>query len=338
MKPQRILDPEDDSVDEITLRPQSLQEFVGQKEILENLRIFIQAARKRKQSLDHVLLSGPPGVGKTTLANIVAREMGTDIIVTSSRVLLKGADLARLLTTLKDKEVLFIDEIHGLHRGLEELLYPSMEDFKLDIIVGEGITAQTVQVPLKPFTLVGATTRSGLISEPLKNRFGIQLRLDYYNEDDIAQIVLRSSDILKTKINKESAIEIAKRSRKIPRIANHLLKRIRDFAEVQSVKGNIDLDICKLAFERLGIDELGLEHTDRQILKLMIERYKGGPVGIKSISILIGEEERTIEDNYESFMVRIGLINRTPSGRVVSEMAYKHLNLNYHNEKDNTIF
>ena len=311
----RILNPEDKSSDDLSLRPDNLTDFIGQKDILENLRVFIEAAKKREASLDHVLLSGPPGLGKTTLAGIVAKEIGSNLTVTSAQVISKGADLARFLTMLNEKDILFIDEIHSLNRNLEEILYPAMEDYKIDLVVGEGITAQTVQIPLKKFTLVGATTRSGMISEPLKNRFGIQFRLEYYSDEEMARIVSRSAKL-----------EIGKRSRKTPRIANHLLKRIRDFAEVQN-NGRITLDVCKSSLQKLGIDHLGLDNMDRQILTCMIERYKGGPVGLKAIAVIVGEEERTIEDSYESYLVRIGLILRTPSGRMASELAYQHMGL-----------
>jgi len=322
----RILNPEDKSDDDNSLRPENLNDFIGQKEILENLHIFIQAAKKRDSALDHVLLSGPPGLGKTTLAGIIAKEIGSNLVVTSAQVISKGADLARFLTMLNEKDILFIDEIHSLNRNLEEILYPAMEDYKIDLVVGEGITAQTVQIPLKKFTLVGATTRNGMISEPLRNRFGIQFRLDYYSDEEMAQIVSRSARILNINIEKEACLEIGKRSRKTPRISNHLLKRIRDFAEVKN-DGRIDLEICKSSLQKLGIDHLGLDNMDRQILTCMIERYKGGPVGLKAIAVVVGEEERTIEDSYESYLVRSGLVLRTPAGRVASELAYKHLNL-----------
>ncbi|MCE9498978.1 MAG: Holliday junction branch migration DNA helicase RuvB [Leptospira sp.] len=336
MTGNRILNPEDSSADEAVLRPEFLSDFIGQKEILSNLAVFIESARKRNKALDHVLISGPPGLGKTTLARIIAKEIDSSITVTSAQVVTKGGDLAKFLTLLGDKDLLFIDEIHSLSRGLEEILYPAMEDYQIDLVVGEGISAQSVQIPLKPFTLVGATTRSGMLSEPLKNRFGIQFRLDYYNDPEMCQIVKRSAKILEIEIDEDAAYEIGTRSRKTPRIANHLLKRIRDFAEVKNYSG-IQLDLCKTALEKLGIDSLGLDHLDRMILDCMIERYKGGPVGIKPIAVIVGEEERTIEDSYEPYLVRSGLINRTPSGRVATKLAYDHLNRKA-NEPDNLLF
>lgn len=321
---ERLVNPENKAEEDIFLRPSSLDEFIGQKEILENLKVFIHAARKRGKALDHVLLSGPPGLGKTTLANIISKEIGSNLTVTSAQVISKGADLARFLTVLSDKDILFIDEIHSLGRGLEEILYPAMEDFQIDIVIGEGITAQSVQIPLQPFTLVGATTRSGLISEPLKNRFGIQLRLEYYTDEEMQKIVERSAKLMNLDIEKEASFEIGKRSRKTPRIANHLLKRVRDFADVQN-EGKLDLAICRSALEKLGIDSLGLDSIDRQILECIVDRYRGGPVGLKPIAVVIGEEEKTVEETYEPYLVRIGLINRTPSGRTASEKAYEHL-------------
>ncbi|MCB1158349.1 MAG: Holliday junction branch migration DNA helicase RuvB [Leptospiraceae bacterium] len=334
LQDKRILDPDTESPDEISLRPEKLSDFIGQKENLENLAVFIEAARRRGRPLDHVLISGPPGLGKTTLASIIANEMGSDVTITSAKVVSSPKDLARFLARLEEKDILFIDEIHSLNRGLEEILYPAMEDYKIDVVTGEGLTAQTLQIPLKPFTLIGATTRSGMISEPLKNRFGIHLRLDYYSDEDMQTIVLRSAKILGIKIDKDSAAEIGKRSRKTPRIANHLLKRIRDFAEILSVNGDITLPICKSSLEKLGIDYLGLDNLDRDILRNMIERYNGGPVGLKSIAVIVGEEEKTIEESYEPYLVRIGLINRTPSGRIVSDKAYEHLGIKFYGKKE----
>lgn len=334
---ERIFQPEDSSTDEESLRPVKFDDFIGQKEILENLKIFIEACKKRGTSLDHVLLSGPPGLGKTTLAGIIAGELQSNLTITSAQVISKGADLARFLTLLNEKDILFIDEIHSLSRNLEEILYPAMEDYKIDLVLGEGITAQSVQIPLKNYTLVGATTRNGMISEPLKNRFGIQLRLEYYTDEEMKQIVTRSASILNLDIEESACLEIGKRSRKTPRIANHLLKRVRDFADVKN-NGFVSIEVCKNALEKLGVDELGLDNTDRKILECMIERYRGGPVGLKSIAVIVGEEERTIEDTYEPYLVRIGLINRTPGGRVVSNLAYQHLKLEKRFEERNFLF
>jgi holliday junction DNA helicase RuvB len=331
LKKNPFTDPDDKIKDEESLRPDSFKAFIGQKEILSNLKVFIESAKKRNSSLDHILLSGPPGLGKTTLATIIAKEMNSNVTVTSAQVISKGADLARFLTLLGENDILFIDEIHSLGRNLEEILYPAMEDYKIDLVVGEGITAQSVEIPLKKFTLVGATTRSGMISEPLKNRFGIQFRLEYYSDSEMAEIVKRSASLINISITEEACLEIGKRSRKTPRIANHLLKRIRDFAEIEN-GGIIDIQLCKGSLEKLGIDSLGLDNMDRQILSCMIERYSGGPVGLKAIAVVVGEEERTIEDSYESYLVRIGLIKRTPSGRVATEQAYQHLKYDYTRE------
>lgn len=334
---ERILDPKNSIDDDISLRPEKLADFVGQKATIENLKVFIEASKRRNSALDHVLLSGPPGLGKTTLAGIIAKEIGSNITISSAQAISKGADLAKFLTILQDKDILFIDEIHSLSRGLEEILYPAMEDYKIDLVIGEGLTAQSVQIPLKPFTLVGATTRSGMISEPLKNRFGIQLRLDYYSDEEMTLIVKRAAKLLNLKIDEGASVEIGKRSRKTPRISNHLLKRIGDFALVKG-NGVIDLHICKDALNKLGIDELGLDDIDRRILTCIIERYNGGPVGLKPIAVILGEEEKTIEESYESYLVRVGLINRTPSGRVATKMAYEHLKKDFPDEKRSLFF
>lgn len=321
-----------------SLRPSRLTEFIGQKEVLENLSVYIQAAKKRNGALDHVLVSGPPGLGKTTLAGIIAFELGSGVTVTSAQVITKGADLAKLLTTLNKNDILFIDEIHSLNRKLEEILYPAMENFQIDLIVGEGITAQSVQIPLKPFTLIGATTRSGLISDPLKSRFGIQLRFDYYSDDEMAVIVKRSAQILGFPIDNGAAFEIGRRSRKTPRIANHLLKRIRDFAEIEN-QSIITIELTKKALQKMAIDELGLDLVDRQILDCLIRRFKGGPAGLKSISAVVGEEEKTIEDVHEAYMVRTGLMQRTPMGRIATDMAYAHLKIQREEtDAENTLF
>lgn len=314
------------SEDEPNLRPKKLAEFIGQKPVLSNLSVYIEAAKKRSAPLDHVLISGPPGLGKTTLANIIANELSVSFTPTSAPAISKGADLVRFLTLLKTNEVLFVDEIHGFQKKQEELLYPAMENYFVDLVVGEGVTANALQIQLQPFTLVGATTRSGMVSEPLKSRFGIHLKLDYYTDEEMETIVHRSADLLQISLGKGVAEEIGKRSRKTPRIANHLLKRVRDFAEVQN-ETIVQLETCRYAFQRMGVDELGLDSVDRNILEILIQRYKGGPVGIKPIAVVIGEEERTIEDTYEPFLVRIGLVDRTPQGRVATEKAYQHLGL-----------
>lgn len=316
--------------DEPSLRPTKLSEFIGQKEVLANLSVYIEATKKRKNPLDHVLISGPPGLGKTTLANIIANELDVPFTPTSAPAISKGADLVRFLTLLKTNEVLFVDEIHGFVKKQEELLYPAMENYFVDLVVGEGVTASALQIQLQPFTLVGATTRSGLVSDPLKSRFGIHLKLDFYSDEEMAIIVDRSAALLSVKLEKNVAFEIGKRSRKTPRIANHLLKRVRDFGEVKNEK-SITIDTCLYAFDRMGIDYLGLDPVDRQILNILINRYSGGPVGIKPIAVVVGEEERTIEDTYEPFLVRAGLIDRTPSGRVATKLAYEHLNINHPN-------
>lgn len=304
---------------------------------MSNLKTFIYSAKKRNVALDHVLISGPPGLGKTTLANIIANELNVRFTATSAPAISKGADLGKFLTQLSPKEVLFIDEIHAFQKKLEELLYPAMENFILDFVAGEALTAQAIQIPLHPFTLIGATTRAGSVSEPLRNRFGIHLKLDYYSDQEMAEVVSRSAKIFNLQLEDGVALSIAKRSRKTPRIANHLLRRVRDFSEVAG-STKITQDICKLAFQELGIDELGLDEMDRKILKIIIERFNGGPVGLKPISSILGEEERTIEDSYESYLVRIGLIDRTPQGRIVTPKAYEHLGLPEKFEKHPALF
>jgi len=310
--------------DEPKLRPTKLNDFIGQKEALANLSVYIESAKKRKEPLDHVLVSGPPGLGKTTLAQIIANEMETNFTPTSAPAISKGADLVRFLTLLRPGEIFFLDEIHGLIKKQEELLYPAMENFFVDLVVGEGVTANAVQIQLQPFTLVGATTRSGLVSEPLKTRFGIHLRLEYYSDIDMETIVNRSAKILGISLGTEVAMEIGKRSRYTPRIANHLLKRVRDFAAVQG-KQSIELITAEYAFDQMGIDKFGLDATDRNILAILVDRYNGGPVGLKPIAVVLGEEERSLEETYEPFLVRKGFIDRTPSGRVATNLAYQHL-------------
>ncbi|BDA80107.1 Holliday junction ATP-dependent DNA helicase RuvB [Leptospira kobayashii] len=317
-----------ESIDEPQLRPTKLSEFIGQREVLENLSVYIEAAKKRRSPLDHVLISGPPGLGKTTLANIIANELSVAFTSTSAPAISKGADLVRFLTLLKTNEVFFVDEIHGFVKKQEELLYPAMENYFVDLVVGEGVTANALQIQLQPFTLVGATTRSGLVSDPLKSRFGIHLKLDFYSDEEMAIIVDRSAKLLSVVLEEGVALEIGKRSRKTPRIANHLLKRVRDFGEVRNEK-SVGITTCRFAFDRMGVDHLGLDGVDRQILDILINRYSGGPVGIKPIAVVLGEEERTIEDTYEPFLVRIGLIDRTPAGRVATRAAYEHMGYPY---------
>ncbi len=313
---------------ELSLRPKFLNEYIGQDKVKENMKICIEAAKKRDQPLDHVLLYGPPGLGKTTLANILANEMNTNIKVTSGPAIEKPGDLAAILTTLSENDVLFIDEIHRMNRNVEEILYPALEDFTLDIIIGKGSSARSIRLDLPKFTLVGATTRVGSLSTPLRDRFGIINRLELYNTEDLDTIVRRSADILGLTISKEASLEVAKRSRGTPRIANRLLKRVADFGLVLG-DGNITLDIARLALNKLEIDNLGLDNTDKKILESIIYNYKGGPVGIETLTATIGEESGTIEDVYEPYLMQIGFIARTPRGRIATPLAYEHLGIEY---------
>lgn len=306
------------------LRPLSFSDFTGQQQVLENLKIFVKAANLRSEALDHTLFHGPPGLGKTTLANILAHELDVGIKVTSGPVLDKPGDLAGLLTNLEERDVLFIDEIHRLSPIVEEYLYSAMEDYKIDIMIESGPNARTVQIALNPFTLVGATTRSGLLTSPMRARFGISSRLQYYNTELLTTIVERSASILKVPITMESAIEIAGRSRGTPRIANALLRRVRDFAQIKG-NGNIDISIAKIALEALHVDAHGLDEMDNKILTTIIEKFKGGPVGITTLATAVSESAETIEEVYEPFLIQQGFIVRTPRGREVTEAAYKHL-------------
>jgi len=311
---------------DLTLRPQGFDEFVGQEKLKENLKIFISAAKKRKEHLDHALFYGPPGLGKTTLAHIIAHEMGVDVKSTSGPVLEKAADLAGILTNLNDKDILFIDEIHRLSHVVEEYLYPAMEDFTLDIMIEKGPAARSIKLPLKKFTLIGATTRAGLLTSPLRSRFGVVGRLDYYNTEDLLKIVLRSAKILNIVIDKDGANEIACRSRGTPRVANRLLRRVRDFAQVKA-KGKINKEIAESALQMLDVDQLGLDEMDKKILETIAMKFKGGPVGIGTLAVAVGEEADTIEEVYEPFLIQEGLLHRTPRGREVTDRAYKHLEI-----------
>lgn len=309
---------------ESTLRPQKLKDYIGQDKVKENMKIYIEAAKKRGEPLDHVLLYGPPGLGKTTLANIISNEMKSNIKVTSGPAIEKPGDLAAILTTLNQYDVLFIDEIHRLNKTVEEILYPALEDYTLDIVIGKGPEAKSIRIDLPKFTLIGATTKAGSLTTPLRDRFGIVNRLELYSIEDLATIVERSSKILNIKIDKASSLEIARRSRGTPRIANRLLKRVRDYAMVIG-NGVVSLEITKHALNRLEIDEIGLDNIDRKILKTMITTYGGRPVGIETIATTIGEEVDTIEDVYEPYLLQIGFIARTPRGRIVTPLGYDHI-------------
>ncbi len=311
---------------EAGLRPRALAEFVGQRELKEHLSIVLEAARKRGQSVDHLLFAGPPGLGKTTLAGIVATEMDSHLHITSGPALERAGDLAAILTKLEEGDVLFVDEIHRLSRAVEEILYPAMEDFQLDIVVGKGPAASSIRLTMPPFTLVGATTRTGMITGPLRDRFGLVARLDYYDAEELQQIVVRAAGILRVEIDEAGAWEIARRSRGTPRIANRLLRRVRDFAEVRH-DGSVTDDIAREGLKLFGVDDLGLDKIDRAILRAMCEQFNGGPVGLSTVAISVGEQPDTVEDVYEPFLIQQGMIARTPRGRVAMPAAYQHLGL-----------
>jgi holliday junction DNA helicase RuvB len=312
--------------EEPTLRPQHLAEYVGQSVLKESLLIALKAAQQRKEALEHLLLSGPPGLGKTTLASIVAKEMGVNLKATSGPIIERSGDLAALLTNLQPFDLLFIDEIHRLPRMVEEVLYPAMEDFQLDIMIGKGPTARAIRLQLPPFTLVGATTRAGKVSAPLRDRFGLSFRLEFYQPEELMEIVRRSAQVLKVELTEDGAKEVAQRSRGTPRLANRLLRRVRDFAEVKR-KGKVDREVADAALKLLEVDALGLDRMDRRILLSVIEKYSGGPVGVETLALSVGEEPETVEDVYEPFLVQMGFLQRTPSGRKATPLAYRHLSI-----------
>ncbi len=334
----RIVSSEYDSIQdsevENNLRPKTLDDYIGQEQVKSNLRIYIESAKMRGEALDHVLLYGPPGLGKTTLSGVIANEMGVNIRTTSGPAIEKQGDLAAILTNLQEGDVLFIDEIHRLSRAVEEILYPAMEDYALDIIIGKGPSARSIRLPIPRFTLIGATTRAGQLSTPLRDRFGVPLRLELYTPEELATIVKRSANILDIKITESGALAIASRSRGTPRIANRLLKRVRDFALVKG-NGTITSEIADLALKALEIDELGLDNIDRKMLTSIIKFYSGGPVGLETIAATIGEEAITIEDVYEPYLMQIGFLSRTPRGRCVTHLAYEHLGLPFTTVKNN---
>ena len=322
---------EEDLNTDKSIRPVSLEEFVGQKEIIDNLKVYIKAAKQRDEALDHVLFFGPPGLGKTTLANIVSKELNVNISSTSGPVLERAGDLAGMLTNLDNKDVFFIDEIHRVSSVVEEYLYSAMEDYIIDIMLDKGPSARSVQLNLNPFTLVGATTRLGNLTSPLRDRFGVILRFDFYDDQDLGKIIQRSSKILNISINEKGILEISRRSRGTPRIANRILRRARDFAQVNSKK-TIDQDLAKEALSKMGIDEMGLDEMDRQILNSIIDNYNGGPVGIETLGVAISEDAKTIEEVYEPFLIKEGFIQRTPRGRIALEKTYKYLNKEFRDD------
>lgn len=337
---KRFMDPShqvDEALFENNLRPRSLSEFIGQEKVKDNLQIAIQAARKRSEALDHVLLFGPPGLGKTTLAQILANELSVNFRATSGPVIEKRGDLAAILTNLEERDLLFIDEIHRLPAAVEEILYPAMEDFQIDIVIGEGPGARSVKIDIPRFTLVGATTRTGLLTSPLRGRFGIIQRLDFYATDNLSTIVRRSAQLLGVQIDREGAAEIARRSRGTPRIANRLLRRVRDFAEVRA-DGTVDHQVARQGLKLLNVDRLGFDEIDRKLLRAIIEKFGGGPVGVNTISAAISEEKDAIEDIYEPYLIQIGFLDRTPRGRVATQRAYEHFGIDFRNPGQAELF
>lgn len=333
MEEERLVNCENhsDDIDEMSLRPKKLDEYIGQSKVKNNLSVFIEAAKRRNEALDHVLLYGPPGLGKTTLAGIISSEMGVNLRITSGPAIEKAGDLAAILTNLSTHDVLFIDEIHRLNRSVEEILYPAMEDYALDIIIGKGPSARSIRLDLPKFTLIGATTRAGLLTAPLRDRFGVINKLEMYTADELKHIVKRSAGILNIELEEEGAYEIARRSRGTPRIANRLLKRVRDFAQVIG-SGKIDLKVAKHALDALEVDEIGLDGVDRNMLLSIITKFSGGPVGLDTLAASIGEDSGTIEDVYEPFLIQLGYINKTPRGRMATKNAYEHFGLPFGDE------